>query len=193
MSADAKRVAVAAKGSLPSAKRGRLCERTWADVRRAARVAREEGVKLRVHHRCVDIIGVLKQHTKVPCKVVSKVQKKPTETVAPTLPSATAGEAPPPPLSKRKQRSAQRLQDFLERKRAAAVAELVAKGYRLEVVRGVVARAESKRLERIQAARAAAGAPTPMELWRIAVDEEAGGGASAPSRDASGDEPMGEG
>ena len=36
-------------GSSPTATRGRLSERAWADVRRAARLAREEGVQLTMH------------------------------------------------------------------------------------------------------------------------------------------------
>ena len=80
MVTDATRAAAAAERSTSAAKRGRVSESTLADVRHAARVAREEGVKLRVHRRgCVDVIGVLKQHTTAPRLVVSKVQKKPVE------------------------------------------------------------------------------------------------------------------
>ena len=55
-------------------------------------------------------------------------QKKPTETVAPTLPSTANGVKPPPPHSKRQQRSALRLQEFQEKKRAAAVQDFVTQG-----------------------------------------------------------------
>ena len=117
---DATRAAAAAERSPPTAKRGRASERTWADVRQAARVAREEGVLLRVHRRgCVDVIGVLKQHTKTPRPVVHKVQRKPVEAAEPKLPSTAADDTSPPSLSKRKQRSAERLQDYQEKKRAA--------------------------------------------------------------------------
>ena len=122
MRADAKREAAAAKGPLPTAKRGRISEHTWADVRRAAQIAREEGVKLRVHQGVVEIIGVLKQHTKVPRKVVNKEQKKPTEAVEPALPSTVGDETPPPSLSKRKERSQQRLLEFQKKKRAVLFA-----------------------------------------------------------------------
>ena len=57
--ATATRGATAAKASPAAAKRGRISERMWADVRRAARVAREEGVSLRVRHGCVEVIDVL--------------------------------------------------------------------------------------------------------------------------------------
>ena len=87
-----------------------------------------------------------------------KVQKKPAETVAPTLPSATAGDAPPKPPSKRQQRSILRLQEFQEKKKAAFVAELAARGCEHSHAVAAVARAERMRLERIAASRAA-----PME------------------------------
>lgn len=61
--ATAKRDA-AAERTPPTAKRGRIGERMWSDVRRAARLAREEGVQLRVRHDgSVDIIGVAEKHT----------------------------------------------------------------------------------------------------------------------------------
>ena len=47
------------------------------------------------------------------------IQKKPAEAAAPKLPSTTADDASPPPLSKRKERSARRLQEFQEKKHAA--------------------------------------------------------------------------
>ena len=52
------------KAPSPStAKRGRLSERMWADVRVAVRVARDEGVPLRVHG--VDVLPIVqKQHKK---------------------------------------------------------------------------------------------------------------------------------
>ena len=45
----------------------------------------------------------------------------------PTLPTPAADEASPPALNKRQQRSARRLQEFQEKKRAALVEELVSK------------------------------------------------------------------
>ena len=67
----------------------------------------------------MDVIGVLKQHTRTPRPLVHKVQKKPVEAAAPKLPSTAADDTSPPSLSKRKQRSAERLQDLQEKKRAA--------------------------------------------------------------------------
>ena len=46
------------------------------------------------------------------------MQKKPAEPAAPTLPSTVGDEASPPPLSKRKQKSALRLQEFQKKKHA---------------------------------------------------------------------------
>ena len=124
--ATAKRDA-AAERTPPTAKRGRIGERMWSDVRRAARLAREEGVQLRVRHDgSVDIIGVLKQHIKsTPGRVVNKVQNKSAEPVAPTLPSTTADDTSLPPPSKSKERSTRRLMEFNQKKRA----EIFAKKY----------------------------------------------------------------
>ena len=55
-------------------------------------------------------------------KVLGKEQRKPAEAAAPPLLLAKVGEAPlSPALSKRQQRSARRLQEFQEQKRAALV------------------------------------------------------------------------
>ena len=148
----------AATASPATAKRGRLSERCWADILRATRVVREEGVALRVHG--IEIFNKRKP-LKMKKKVPRQEQKKPTETVAPTLPSTANGETPPPPRSKRKQRSAQRLLDFQEKKRAAAVQKQVLQGADPIVAEETVARSERKRLEMI--ARMAADRATPME------------------------------
>ena len=114
----------------------------------------------------IEVYGLpLKQHKQTPCRLVHKAQKKPVEPAEPTLPSATAGDAPPKPLTKRQQRSAQRLQEYQEKKRAAAVQELVDKGCELSVAQAKVARLERKQLEE----RAQAGA-APMEEDATSVD-----------------------
>ena len=64
----------AGKASSSAANRGRIDERTWADVRRAAIIARDTGMALRVHGRCVEVTGVLKQPSKFS---VTKVESKP--------------------------------------------------------------------------------------------------------------------
>ena len=162
--AAANREAAAVRASPGVAKRGRLSERAWANVVRAARVVREEGVAVKVHG--IEVYGLpLKQHKLTPCRLGHKAQKKPAEPAAPTLPSATAGDAPPKPLTTRQQRSAQRLMEFQEQKRAAAVQELVAKGCELSVAQAKVARLERKRLEE----RTKAGA-APMEEDAASVD-----------------------
>ena len=146
----------AATASPATAKRGRLSERAWSDVLRAAHIARAEGVALRVH-------GIEIYNKRKPLKLKSKVcvapgAEKPTETVAPTLPSTANGVKPPPPHSKRQQRSALRLQEFQEKKRAAAVQDFVTQGVDPVVAQEKVARLERKRLERI-----AADCVAPME------------------------------
>ena len=131
-----------------TAKRGLLSERAWADVRRAARLAHEEEVAIRLHG--IVVTPKLKQ-PKVSKKAVREVRQK-------QAPSATAGEVPPSPGGKRKERSARRLQEFQEKKRAGFIAELVAKGCELQHAQQAVANAERMRLERIAQSRA-----QPME------------------------------
>lgn len=112
--ADANRAATTAKGSPPTAKRGRLSERVWADVVRAARLAREDGVTLTVHGVKVDGKRKPLRESKTH---MHKGKKKLADAAMQTLPSEAGGEAPPPPLSKKQQRSAQRLREFQEKKR----------------------------------------------------------------------------
>ena len=77
----------------------------------------------------------------------------------PKLPSTTAGEAPPASLSRRQQRSARRLEEFLEKKRAAEVAEVMFfNQWSLDTAQALVRRRERKRLEAAHRARA-----TPMD------------------------------
>ena len=160
------------QGSATTAKRGRLSERAWADVRRAARLARAEGITLKVHG--VEITGVLKQPQVAKTRTKRKAQQGPAETAASEQPSTVADEASPPPLSKRKQRSAQRLLEFQEKKRAALVHELVSKGTELSVAQGIVARDERKRLEHVAAQRAA-----PMEEEANSVEGRPPGSQAA--------------
>ena len=77
-------------------------------------------------------------------------------------------------LYKRQQRSAQRLQEFQERKRAALVQGLVSKGTDPEVARGIVAREERKQLELVAAQRAA-----PMEQEAGSVEGRSPGSQAA--------------
>ena len=99
---------------------------------------------------------MLKQHKFVAKMNMRQVLQKPMETTAPKQPSVAADEASClSPLSKRQQRSMQRLQDFQEKKRATLVQELVSKGTDLIVAQGIVARDERKRLEDATAHHAA--------------------------------------
>ena len=99
---DANRAATAT-ASPPAATRGLRSERAWIDVRSAARIAREEGVVLRLHGTQVMPLRKLQKQP----RVLGKEQKQPAEAAAPPLLLAKVGEAPPSPaLSKRQQRSA---------------------------------------------------------------------------------------
>ena len=93
-------------------------------------------------------------------------------------PPAASGETPPPSVSKRSERSRKRLLEFQEKKRAAAVQELVAKGCDLAVAQATVARDERKRLEE----RTKAGA-APMEEDAASVDGRPPGEEGQPRGD----------
>ena len=150
--ADAKRDATAKRS--PAAMRGRISERAWVDIRRAARIASTAGVTLRVHG--VEVSGTAlmqrKMRTKMQCNNVQS--KVPAASVAaPATPMEVSGEAPTPPLSKRQQRSTTRLLEFQEKKRAAEVQRYVANGTDLVYAHEKQQRLEMKRLQRIDAKR----------------------------------------
>ena len=107
----------AATASLAAAKRGCRSERAWADVSRAADIARAKGVMVKVHG--IEIMPLSLQPARKKPAVAAKVVQKPADAAVPKQPSEAVDEASPPPLSKRKQRSAQRLVKFQEKKRAA--------------------------------------------------------------------------
>ena len=120
--ADAKREAAAVRRPPATATRGRLNERQWMDVERAMRLARTGGVTLTVHG--VKVSGWRQPQPQVP-RQSGKALQKPAETAAPKQqPPAAADDIVElqPPISKRKERSAQRLQEFQQKKRAVIFA-----------------------------------------------------------------------
>ena len=139
---------VTASGSEPKARRGRLDERAWADVLRAAKVAREAGVALTVHG-----VHVAPFPLKQP-----KGQDKHKMHKTPKTPVVGGDSSSPRPPSKRQQKQAQRLEEFHEKKRQANVAAKVAAGVPHEVAVAAVAREEQKRIEAIAKSRAEARA-----------------------------------
>ena len=126
MSASAKRAAV--KASSTTAIRGRFDERTWADVRRAAMIARDTGMALRVHGRCVDIIGELRQPAKMTVTKMEPKKHTAPKTQAAATPPQEHEEASTPAVSNRKQRSRDRLQEFQQRKKAELVKRITESG-----------------------------------------------------------------
>jgi hypothetical protein len=97
--------------STGSAVRGQLNERQWQDVSRAARIARIEGVTLKVHG--IDVVGRPWLPGGIP---VNQGQQEQVEAATPM--QLSDGEEPVPvPFSKRQQRSQARLLDFQKRKR----------------------------------------------------------------------------
>ena len=145
--------------SPPAANRGRLSERARDDIRFAARTAREEGVTLSLHGVTVSCTRKPRASDKKSCS--NGQQKKSTAIV----PSTPADESSPAPLSKRQQRSAQRLQEFQEKKRATLVQQLMSQGMELSIAQAHVARDERKALEHITAQRA-----SPMEAETAAIE-----------------------
>jgi len=108
---DANRVLPGASPAAP-AKRGRLNERQWADVRRAARLARKEGIGLKVHG--VEIFCNAQKNKTRPC--VGKQQKQQQQQK-----EKVGQQQQPTPQStrdaRRDERSAQRLLVFQKKKR----------------------------------------------------------------------------
>ena len=106
----------ATTASLAAAKRGRRSERAWADVSRAADIARAKGVMVKVHG--IEVMPLSLPFARRPADLAERVVQKPADAAVPKQPSEAVDEASPPPLSKRKQRSAQRLMKFQEKKEA---------------------------------------------------------------------------
>lgn len=125
--------AAACGPSQPSAaKRSRWDERRWADIRRAAEIARDTGVQLVVHGVTITAAAVRQPQ---PAAAASGGQQRTLAAVEATQPArqaATDGmESPPPgapqPLSRRqlrsKQRSQQRLAEFQSQKRKLLISQ----------------------------------------------------------------------
>ena len=86
-----------------------------------------------------------------------------------------ADEAPPPSLSKRKQRSAKRLLEFQQKKRAALLVKYNGR-------QDVVERLERKRLERIAASKAARLQLAAPEPDAVPMEEGDGDGSAKRAR-----------
>ena len=98
----------------PGATRGRLDERQWRDVHRAARIARATGVTITVH-------GVVVQTMTPGGRALAQSAQLQRERVsAPQQPAQRAVGDSPPPLTRRQRRSAARLQEFQEKFRNVA-------------------------------------------------------------------------
>ena len=116
--ADATRDATAVRRPPATATRGRLNERQWMDVERAMRLARTGGVTLTVHG--VKVSGWRQPQPQVP-RQPGKALQKPAETAASKQPPPEAADnivELQPTVSKRQERSAQRLLAFQRKKRA---------------------------------------------------------------------------
>ena len=92
----------------PVATRGRLDERQWRDVHRAARIARATGVTITVH-------GVVASTTPAGGQKAQSARLQRERLAAPQQPTQRAAGDSPPPLTRRQRRSAARLQEFQEK------------------------------------------------------------------------------
>lgn len=91
--------------------RGQLNERQWQDVRKACRTTRREGISLIVHG--VKTVAPLRQ-----CRRKGAKQEQHGQALEFARPMQLSdGDSSPPPLSKRQQRSHDRLLDYQMRKR----------------------------------------------------------------------------
>ena len=92
--------------------RGQLNERQWQDVRKACRTTRREGISLIVHG--VKTVAPLRQ-----CRRKGAKQEQHGQALESARPMQliSDGDSSPPPLSKRQQRSHDRLLDYQMRKR----------------------------------------------------------------------------
>ena len=105
-----------ADGSSPVATRGCLSRKQWADVRAAARTARDYGVQLIVHGITVTAASNFSQRCP-PVDAIASVQRQPAEPAA-RRPTNEPTDQPSRP-SKRQRRSSQRLAEFQAKKRAS--------------------------------------------------------------------------
>ena len=117
-----------------TARRGRLSEREWADVERAARLARKTGVMLKVHG--VHVTGFLKQK-EVAKTTAHKVLQPQADAAVPQAPPTRGSETPPPSLSKRQQRSQQRLQEFQQQKLEKQARHMAVEARRTQVQQAI--------------------------------------------------------
>lgn len=103
----------------PVANRGCLSRKQWADVRAAARTARDYGVQLTVHGVTVTAATTFGQQCP-PDDATTSVLRRQAETAA-RRPTIRADDLPSRP-SKRQRRSSQRLIEFQAKKRASLLA-----------------------------------------------------------------------
>ena len=111
----------AASGCLAAAKRGRLSERQWADIGKAARIARAHGVQLTVHGITITA-ACSKEQPRFAADAAWPLQQQPAEPAAPQPEPQKDEGNPPPPPSKKQRRSQQRLAEFQAKKRATLIA-----------------------------------------------------------------------
>ena len=110
----------AVSSSLQPTNRGPLSRRKWLDIRRAARIAREEGVRLVVHGIVVDAEEPREQPRLQPRDW--SLLRRSTEPVASVQQRSYSAPNTPQTVRKREQRSRDRLADFNSKRRRQLIA-----------------------------------------------------------------------
>jgi hypothetical protein len=143
-----------------TAKRGRLGERVWADIVRAAELCSAKGVTIKLHGAEVSGLPVVKARGKKLQKPKRQQQQQPQrkqrqqQNQQPPLPAQEQRpvDEPSPAAqpSKRKLKSQQRLEEFLEKKRQAARAWAIENCWEVDQEKGWTAAESEARALRIQ-------------------------------------------
>ena len=103
-----------------AANRGCINERQWSDIRRAAALAQEKGVRLTLHG--VSVMPADSTHAGgSPQRATAEQAKAPRRANDDAQPPETRGGVPSEAPSKKRQRDAQRLAEHRERQRVAPI------------------------------------------------------------------------
>ena len=103
-----------------AANRGCINERQWSDIRRAAALAQEKGVRLTLHG--VSVMPADSTHAGgSPQRATPEQAKAPRRANDDAQPLETRGGVPSEAPSKKRQRDAQRLAEHRERQRVAPI------------------------------------------------------------------------
>jgi hypothetical protein len=143
----------------PTAKRGRLGERVWADIVRAADLCSAKGVTIKLHGAEISGLPVVKAQGRKLQRPKRQQQQQPqrkqrqqqNQQQPPPAQEQGLADEPSPAAqpSKRKLKQQQRLEEFLEKKRQAARAHCIATCWEGDQDRGMSAAESAARARAI--------------------------------------------